>query len=89
VVAEISTIERAPEAATTAAARPWLRWYGNIPAELAYPEVTLYEAVARAAERAPDAVALDFFDTTATYREFLASIDTAARRAADATLPCM
>ncbi|MGD0335424.1 MAG: AMP-binding protein [Xanthobacteraceae bacterium] len=75
--AEVSTIEPPTEAAT-AAARPWLRWYGKVPAQLAYPEVTLYEAVAHTAERVPDAVAWDFFDTTATYREFLASIDACA-----------
>ncbi|MFI5015649.1 MAG: AMP-binding protein [Hyphomicrobiales bacterium] len=75
--AEPSTIGPAPEAAT-AAARPWLRWYGHIPARLAYPEVTLYEAVARTAARLPEATAWDFFDTTATYREFLTSIDACA-----------
>ncbi|HSG75730.1 MAG TPA: hypothetical protein VLA30_06290 [Burkholderiales bacterium] len=32
--------------------RPWLRFYGKVPATLAYPEVTLYEA--RAARRAED-----------------------------------
>jgi len=74
--AELTTIQPALEAAT--AARPWLRWYGKIPAQLSYPDVTLYQAVARTASRVPGAVAWDFFDTTATYREFLASIDACA-----------
>ena len=74
---ELSTIQRAPDAAT-AGARPWLRWYGKVPAQLAYPEITLYEAVVHTARRAPDAVAWDFFDTTATYQEFLVSIDACA-----------
>jgi thiamine pyrophosphate-dependent acetolactate synthase large subunit-like protein/acyl-CoA synthetase (AMP-forming)/AMP-acid ligase II len=58
--------------------RPWLRWYGDVPATLTYPDITLYEAVAAAAMRTPDAVAWDFMDTVATYREFLGSIDVCA-----------
>ncbi len=59
-------------------ARPWLRWYGSVPATLRYPEVTLYEAVAATAQRLPDAAAWDFMDATATYRQFLRSIDACA-----------
>jgi len=55
--------------------RPWLRFYGNIPASIAYPEITLYEAMASTASRVPDAIAWDFLDTTSSYREFLEEID--------------
>jgi long-chain acyl-CoA synthetase len=58
--------------------RPWLRYYGAVPASIDYPRITLYEAVAATAQRSPEAVAWDFFGTTATYRELLESIDTAA-----------
>ena len=58
--------------------RPWLRFYGAVPASIDYPRVTLYEAVAATAQRYPDAVAWDFFGTTASYRELIASIDRAA-----------
>jgi long-chain acyl-CoA synthetase len=58
--------------------RPWLARYGDVPRSLAYPQVTLYEAVAAAAGRVPDAVAIDFFDYQASYRELFASIDRAA-----------
>ena len=43
--------------------RPWLRFYGKVPTTLAYPEVTLYEALAVTARRVPEAVAWDFFGT--------------------------
>src|SRR5450759_2423796 len=33
---------------------PWLRFYGNVPSGLSYPEVTLYQAVAATAARVPD-----------------------------------
>ncbi len=58
--------------------RPWLRFYGQLPQSLNYPEITLYQAVAATAARVPDDIAWDFFDTTSTYRMFLASIDRCA-----------
>jgi long-chain acyl-CoA synthetase len=58
--------------------RPWLAFYGNVPASLDYPEITLYDAVAATAARVPDKTAWDFLDTTASYRELLASIDACA-----------
>jgi long-chain acyl-CoA synthetase len=63
---------------TTSNEQPWLRFYGSVPASIDYPRVTLYEAVAATAQRMPDAVAWDFFGTTATYHDLLASIDRAA-----------
>ena len=58
--------------------RPWLRFYGKVPATLAYPEVTLYEAVAATARRVPAAIAWDFFGTRCTYAQLLADVDTCA-----------
>lgn len=58
--------------------RPWLRFYGEVPHSIAYPEVTLYQAVRAAAERTPGAIAFDFLDHRATYAELLHSIDRCA-----------
>jgi long-chain acyl-CoA synthetase len=58
--------------------RPWLRFYGAVPPTLAYPDTTLYGAVAATARRTPDAIAWDFFGTTSSYRELVESIDRAA-----------
>jgi long-chain acyl-CoA synthetase len=58
--------------------RPWLRFYGKVPANLSYPDVTLYEAVAVSAQRTPDAIAWDFFDTLCNYRDFLSAINICA-----------
>jgi long-chain acyl-CoA synthetase len=63
---------------TTHNERPWLRFYGSVPANLNYPRLTLYEAVAATAQRVPEAIAWDFFGTTATYRQLIASIDAAS-----------
>lgn len=58
--------------------RPWLRFYGSVPASIDYPRVTLYEALAATARRVPGSVAWDFLGTKATYGEFLASVDRCA-----------
>lgn len=63
---------------STSTDRPWLRYYGGVPASIAYPRITLYEAVAATAQRLPSAIAWDFMGTRATYRELLASIDACA-----------
>lgn len=66
------------DAATLATQRPWLRHYGAVPAQLHYPDATLYQAIAASAARAPTAIAWDFFDTRASYRQLLAQIDRCA-----------
>jgi acyl-CoA synthetase (AMP-forming)/AMP-acid ligase II len=55
-------------------AKPWLKYYGNVPHTIAYPQVTMYEALMHTVERCPDAIAYDFFGTTATYRQFAEEI---------------
>ncbi len=55
--------------------QPWLRFYGTLPRSIDYPNITLYEAIAATARRVPEAIAWDFFDTTASYRDFLSEID--------------
>ena len=57
------------------ATRPWLAFYGDVPASLDYPPITLYAAVAASAARVADAIAWDFFDTRCSYAELLAAID--------------
>lgn len=55
--------------------RPWLRHYGSVPESLDYPDVTLYEAVANAASRDPDATAWEFLGTACPYRELMRDIE--------------
>jgi long-chain acyl-CoA synthetase len=63
---------------TTSRDRPWLRFYGAVPPRIDYPRCTLYEAIAATAQRTPEAIAWEFFGTTATYRALLAAIDRCA-----------
>jgi long-chain acyl-CoA synthetase len=58
--------------------KPWLRFYGDVPETLEYPRITLYEALQRSAAAHPDAIAVDFFGSTLTYRELADEIDRCA-----------
>ena len=58
--------------------KPWLEYYGDVPHSIDYPEVTMYEALMRTVEHCPDALAYDFFGTTATYRQFADEIERCA-----------
>src|SRR5579884_63465 len=58
--------------------RPWLRFYGNVPHTLAYPEISLYDAVAATAGRVPDAIAWEFLDRRSNYRDLIRDIDRCA-----------
>jgi long-chain acyl-CoA synthetase len=63
----------------TVTTRPWLSFYGDVPTTLDYPSIRMDEAVVRAAQRVPDAVAYDFLGTQATYRELEERIERCAR----------
>jgi long-chain acyl-CoA synthetase len=62
----------------TAADRPWLRFYGDVPESLEYPDITLYEALMASTRKAPDAVAFHFLGSTSTYRELSEAVDRCA-----------
>lgn len=57
---------------------PWLRFYGSVPPAIAYPEVTLYGALAATARRVPRSIAWDFLGTRSTYAAFLDAVDRCA-----------
>ncbi len=58
--------------------KPWLKFYGDVPVTIAYPRVTMYEAVIQTAREHPDDIAYDFLGYTATYRDFAGQIDRCA-----------
>lgn len=59
-------------------ARPWLRFYGDVPQQLEYPDSTLYEALSGVAARTPGAIACEFLERRYTYGELLAEVDRCA-----------
>ncbi len=61
------------------ASAPWLAYYGNTPANLKYPNKTIYQLVADAAKQYPDNIAYQFQGKKTTYRQFMARIDAAAQ----------
>lgn len=58
--------------------RPWLAFYGDLPADVAVPDATMYELVAATAQRYPDNVALVYVGRKIGYRTLLAEIDRCA-----------
>lgn len=58
---------------------PWLAFYGNTPATLDYPEMTMYQLLAETARQYPDHIAYSFMGKRTTYAHFLERIDATAR----------
>ena len=58
---------------------PWVKYYGNTPASLDYPQKTMFQMVCDAARRHPDHTAYVFMGKKTSYQEFMARIDAAAR----------
>jgi long-chain acyl-CoA synthetase len=58
--------------------RPWLQHYGDVPASLEYPDVTLHAALEASAGEAPEAIALDFEGRRWTYGRLLADVERCA-----------
>ena len=58
---------------------PWLKFYGDIPHTIDYPEDTLYELVKKTADRLPDYYAYEFMGKKTTYKEFMVRIERTAK----------
>lgn len=58
---------------------PWRAYYGNTPASLDYPRLTMYQMVAETAKKYPKTLAYTFMGKETTYEEFVQRIDRAAK----------
>ena len=58
---------------------PWLKYYGNTPQHLQYPQKTVYEMVKDAAEKFPKNTAYEFMGKKTSFAEFMRHIDDTAR----------
>ena len=58
---------------------PWLAFYGNTPATLHYPDLTMYQLVRSTAQRYPENLAYTFMGKKTTYAAFLRRVEAAAR----------
>ena len=61
------------------ASAPWLKYYGNTPANLDYPHDTMYQMVAKAAEQYPANIAYSFMGKQTRFDIFLQRIEAAAK----------
>ena len=61
------------------ASAPWLKYYGEVPHHLTYPQKTIYQMVKAAAERNPKLPAYEFMGKKTTFTQFMQKIDNVAR----------
>ena len=59
--------------------RPWLKHYGDVPANLKYPDFAMVDMVMESAEKWPNNMAYSYYGGKVTYREFVEKIRVAAR----------
>ena len=58
---------------------PWLKFYGDMPAHLNYPRLTIYQIVRQTAREHPNLVAYEFMNKETSYAQFLQRIHRVAR----------
>ncbi len=58
---------------------PWLKFYGDTPHTLTYPDYTLYEMVKETANKYPEDYVYEFMGKKTKYRELLSKIDVVAK----------
>ncbi len=60
-------------------AAPWLNYYGEIPAHLDYPDISMFDMVCQTADKSPDIPAMTFYGKATSYRNFVSEIRQCAR----------
>ena len=53
------------------ASAPWLAYYGNTPASLDYPHLTMYQMLSKTAAKYPKSTAYVFMGKETTYAAFM------------------
>ena len=61
------------------ASAPWLAYYGNTPASLDYPHLTMYQMLAQTASKYPKQTAYVFMGKETSYADFMKRIEAAAK----------
>ncbi|MBQ3939442.1 MAG: AMP-binding protein, partial [Clostridia bacterium] len=57
---------------------PWLKYYGEVPFHLEYPDYSIADAVINSAEKEPDFTAISFMGKRFSYKTVVEKIDSAA-----------
>ncbi len=61
------------------ASAPWRNFYGNTPATIDYPHISMYRLLREAARKYPGNIAYNFMGKETSYAEFMKRIDAAAK----------
>lgn len=57
----------------------WIKFYGNTPVTIKYPDLTLFEMVEQTGNKYPDDIVYEFMGKKTKYRDFLKQIETTAK----------
>lgn len=57
---------------------PWTKYYEKGKTNLEYPNCSLYTRISKTADKFPDRIATNYFDTTYTYKKLIQNIDICA-----------
>ena len=58
---------------------PWVKYYGDVPANLNYFQGTLVEMIEESVNKHPDLIAYEYYGLTCTYQEFYKKIEETAK----------
>jgi len=59
--------------------RPWIKLYNKTPANLVYPDKTLYEMLSDTAKENPNGVALEFMGKQIKFKKLIQKVDNCAK----------
>ena len=54
--------------------KPWLEFYDNVPANLKYPNISIFELIKRTSLKYPNHIAYEYFGYRTTYKDFINKI---------------
>lgn len=70
---------QAEATAKTMPKAPWLKFYGDVPETLTYPDGSMFDMVKEAAKKYPNYTAYEFMGTKVTYAKFVEQINDCAK----------
>ena len=59
--------------------RPWLKYYGDVPANMEYPNFSMVDLIIEAAEKYPNNMAYSYYGSKVSYKEFIVRIKRCAK----------
>ena len=59
--------------------RPWLKYYGDVPANMEYPQYSMVDLILEAAEKYPNNMAYSYYGSKVSFKDFVIRIKRCAK----------